>query len=439
MDTIETPTIKETIKKDTSITIKKLNDAITQNQPTSLQEKNEKEKEKKQILILDKINIEEEVSGNQIQSSTPNSINFNYTKNIKPSSDRLNTENQQESNSQFFRKDSKLNLSISRISLKNTFQQENINSKLRGVYKKINGESILNITNVKTADNQFIKLFSNAGLYDNYNLYSHISKSGTAIIKNNGSISVHQIPKSVSPQKGTNLYMYSLPNNQNTYSNTYNNDEEDNNLNSNSAQGETKHKYKNSVQTTYRLASDVINIYRFNISNQIKESSETKTEEAKEIILKQSKHYRQLGEKIIKKEHIPEVDVETIMRAPVKKYAKSSFPQGKNSITMTKKRKQSIINNNSNLLSKIKTFKRKFCQEMDEEKEKFEKSKVEVTLRKSMINYESFVKSFCKENEENLKSKIETEEVICDGNGDDGGINEHLFRNKYRKLVCNGI
>jgi len=409
MDTLETPTIKETIKKDTSRTIKKLNEAISQKM------------DKKQILILDKINNnEEEVSANHVQSSTPNSINLNYTKNIKPSSDRLNTENQHESNSQFFRKDSKLNLSISRISLKNTFQQENINSKLRGVYKKVNGESILNITNVKTADNQFIKLFSNAGLYDNYNNNT----------KNNGSIYKNQFPKSVSPDKVSSM--------NNIYTHTYTS-KEDRNKDShhNDKQTKTRHKTTSSVETTYRIASDVINIYRANISNQIKESLEIKTEEAKEIISRQSKQYRQLCDKIIKKEHIPDVDVEAIMRAPVKKYAKSSFPQGKSTMTMTKKKKLIQINNNSNLLSKIKTFKKKFCQEMEEEREKLENSKVEVTLRKSIINYESFLKSFCKENEENVKCKVETDHILDNQIVDERNNIECLFRNKYRGLVLN--
>lgn len=62
-------------------------------------------------------------------------------------------------------RDSRLNLSISRISLKNNFQ-DTTSSKLRSVYKKQNENSILNITNVNAKENQFIKFFTNNSLYD---------------------------------------------------------------------------------------------------------------------------------------------------------------------------------------------------------------------------------------------------------------------------------
>lgn len=211
-------------------------------------------------------------------------------------------------------RDSRLNLSISRISLKNGFN-ETTSSKLRSVYKKQN-DSILNITNVNSKDNQFIKFFTNNSLYDN---------------KENKDKAINDLNKT---------------------------------------QEKVKNKTLPSAQTSKKLASDVISIYRSRVNENLKESEEK--QEAKEIINKHVNNYKTITDKLIKREIIQETDVEKIMRAPANKYAGGSGGafQGKNMTfhsgmagNLQSKISISEIDNNSRLLSPTKNFKPKVIEE----------------------------------------------------------------------------
>lgn len=290
--------------------------------------------------------------------------------------------------SQILRKDSKLNLSISRISLKNSYPAENANSKLRSIYKKVNNDSILNITNVKSSDNQFIKFFSN-------NVYEQ-PKTKDSVILNKAAIEAL--------------------------------------------------KDKKPAQTAKKLASDVINIYRENINNQIKETNE-KTE-AKEIISKQTEQYRKITNQLVKKKHVPDVDVETIMRAPVQKYAKSHFPCNNNQTlaSIVSRANVTQINSNSRVLSPIKNYKEKFLSGLEQEEKSQHENKVESTIKKSIMRYENIrpktYQHFYTENKDveciqQEHGEIEMEEELK--SKEDSAVKqekaEGIFKNKYKRLV----
>ena len=348
-------------------------------------------------LLLDKFS-EEAIDFKDTQAFvTPTPESNHNTKTFKLNLDKINqdtnnlninkisdmTLTNQDGFSQIYRKDSKLNLSISRISLKNTFAQENTSSKLRSVYKKVNGDSLLNITNVKSSDNQFIKFFTNNTLYNE-------------------------------------------------------NKSKDNNITSKIAAEAVK--TKKPATTAKKLASDVITIYRKNISKQIKEKNEKN--EAKEMISKQCEVFRSFADKIIKKTHIPEVDVETIMRSPIQKYAKSSFPCKNNQTYISiAKANVTAISHNSRVLSPIGNHKEKFKHVLEEEEKKQEESKIEHVIRKSLINYEHLMsKRYSVDN--NLLLSINsddngkiTEEELKSQEDLKSSLLESLFNNKYKALV----
>lgn len=280
--------------------------------------------------------------------------------------------NQVDGISQIMRRDSKLNLSISRISLKNNFPQENTSSKLRSIYKKVN-QSILNITDVKSSENQFIKFFTNNSLYENP--------------KNKESIA----------------------------------------LNKNSAE---VLKDKKPAQTAKKLASDVISIYRNNISNQIKGTSEKN--EAKEIVGKQTGAYRKFTHQILKKKYKPEVDVETIMRSPVQKYAKSNFPCNSNQtlVSIVSRANVTAINPTSRVLSPIKNYSERFKDYLEKDKKIVEDLNVSNTLKKSRYNFEIFKRT-------NITQEIDEAEIISEETKSDNETDNLscLFKNKYKDLV----
>lgn len=208
-------------------------------------------------------------------------------------------------------RESRLNLSISRISLKNNFNDNN-NSKLRGTYKKGNENSILNITNVNAKENQFIKFFTNNSLYEKDKV--------TAIDLNKTML---------------------------------------------------KEKIISTAQTSKKLASDVISIYRQKVSEKLKSSVEKI--EAKEIILKQINVYKPFTEEISKRDITYETDVERIMRTPVHKYANSVFPGAASNMTFhhqsviginMAKSNVTAIEPNSRLLSPTKNLKPKVREEI---------------------------------------------------------------------------
>lgn len=275
--------------------------------------------------------------------------------------------------SQILRRDSKLNLSLSRISLKNNFPQEN--SKLRSIYKKAN-QSILNITDIKTADNQFIKFFTNSSLYQNPKKESVVLSKATAEVL----------------------------------------------------------KDKKPAQTAKKLASDVISIYRANISNQIKDTSEKN--EAKEIVVKQSGAYRKFANDIIKKKYIPEVDVETIMRSPVQKYAKSNFPcNNQTLVSIVSRANVPNINPNSSVLSPIKNLKPKFKSEIENELLEAESMKVKNVLKQSINRFKKLKKIYYSQ-DYNIQA-----ESILNKKEDSLTAPEDQFVglifNKYKSLVSN--
>lgn len=327
-------------------------------------------------LDLDKINNE---------NNTLNSENMETNKYARQYSD-ITLTGPVDGISQILRKDSKLNLSISRISLKNSYPAENVNSKLRSIYKKVNNDSILNITNVKSSDNQFIKFFSNNSLYEQ-------------------------------PKTRDSMML-------------------------NKAAAESL-KDKKPAQTAKKLASDVINIYRENISNQIKQTNEKN--EAKEIINKQTEQFRKITNQLVKKKHIPDVDVETIMRAPVQKYAKSHFPCNNNQTLASIVSKANItqINSNSRVLSPIKNFKEKFIEQIDQEEKNLNAQNVEETIKKSINRYEkikpkTYQTAFIEE--ENINEAAEIEIDIEEENKEKEENNtqpqyQGIFKNKYKSLV----
>lgn len=313
-------------------------------------------------LDLDKINN---------TNNTLTSENIETNKYKQQFSD-ITLSNQVDGISQIMRRDSKLNLSISRISLKNNFPQDNTSSKLRSIYKKVN-QSILNITDVKSSENQFIKFFSNNSLYENP--------------KNKESLS----------------------------------------LNKNSAE---VLKEKKPAQTAKKLASDVISIYRNNISNQIKDTSEKN--EAKEIVGKQTGIFRKFTHQIVKKKYIPEVDIETIMRSPVQKYAKSNFPCNGNQtfVSMVSRANVSVINPNSRVLSPIRNFTERFKEIIEKEKKNVEDLSVSNTLIKSRQKFEIFKLT-------NINQDLDEAEIIREETKSENELEifDCLFKNKYRDLV----
>lgn len=352
---------------------------------------NNDDNEKKKLILLDKLSSEDDLEFKYTQPAfTPSPDSRLNTNTFKVIAEKIQdstvvnpnrvsdlTITNQDGISQFFRKDSKLNLSISRISLKNTFAQENTSSKLRSVYKKVN-DNILNITNVKQSDNQFIKFFTNNSLYEN------------------------QKKDSAPGQKSTN-------------------------------DGVLRSKTPNSVITAKKLASEVINIYRKNISKQINTTDEKN--EAKDLINKQAELYRGFADKIVKKKHIPEVDVETIMRAPIQKYAKSSFPC-KNNQTLISIAKANVtqINTNSRVLSPIGNHKDKFKSKLEEENTKLEESKIENTVRKSLLSYHHFLNKQMSRDSIFRNSLMDTKKPNLEEIEEKDKV-ESLFNNKYKNLV----
>jgi hypothetical protein len=251
----------------------------------------------------------------------------------------------------FKSKESRLNLSISRISLKNNLNETN-SSKLRETYKKVNENSILNITNVNAKENQFLKFFTNNSLYEKDKV--------TAIDLNKTLL---------------------------------------------------KEKVVSTAQTSKKLASDVIFIYRKNVSEKLKGSVEKI--EAKEVVTKQINNYKPFTESISKQGIIYETDVERIMRTPVHKYANSVFPNGVNNTTL---HHQSVIGINmakcnvtaieptSRLLSPTKNLKPKVKDEILRDslytfKPLISKSNVSQTVTSS--SFPSII---------NLKAKVRTKE-----------------------------
>lgn len=206
-------------------------------------------------------------------------------------------------------RDSRLNLSISRISLKNNFQ-DTATSKLRAAYKKQN-DSILNITNLKANDNQILKFFSNNSLYE--------KKKMTVIDQNKTQL---------------------------------------------------MEKVVSTAQTSKKLASDVISIYRENVKSQLIMSPDKI--EAKEVIKKQINSYRPIAEGIVKREIIPETDVEKIMRMPIHKFANTLFIGSLANMTFLNNTNQkdpkkitvAAIDPNSRVLSPIKNVKEKVKEEI---------------------------------------------------------------------------
>lgn len=313
-------------------------------------------------LDLDKINN---------TNNTLTSENLETNKYKQQLSD-ITLSNQVEGISQILRKDSKLNLSLSRISLKNNFPQENTSSKLRSIYKKVN-QSILNITDVKSSENQFIKFFTNNSLYENPK-----SKESIALNKNTAEVL----------------------------------------------------KDKKPAQTAKKLASDVITIYRSNISNQIKDTSEKN--EAKEIVGKQAGTYRKFTHQITKKKYVPEVDVETIMRSPIQKYAKSNFPCNTNQTyaSIVSRANVAAISPTSRVLSPIRNFKDRFMESIEKDKKSVEDLSISNTLRKSRLKFEVFKKT-------NIHSVLDDVQIIDEETKMDENLyhSECLFKNKYKELV----
>lgn len=341
----------------------------------------QREEQKDRILFKSEEELEVENYNTKLKLDLDKICNTNNTltsENIetnkyKQQCSDITLSNQVDGISQIMRRDSKLNLSISRISLKNNFPQDNTSSKLRSIYKKVN-QSILNITDVKSSENQFIKFFTNNSLYENP--------------KNKESIA----------------------------------------LNKNSAE---VLKDKKPAQTAKKLASDVISIYRNNISNQIKCTSEKN--EAKEIVGKQTGAYRKFTHQILKKKYIPEVDVETIMRSPVQKYAKSNFPCNSNQtyVSMVSRANVTAINPNSRVLSPIRNFTDRFKDILDKDKKKVEDLSISNTLRRSRQNFEIFKRI-------NTNEDLDDAEVIREETKNEDEIDtfDSLFRNKYKDLVA---
>ena len=359
--------------------LKKLSSINKYNDETLTEDVNHNSKFK---IDIEKINID----GNTLTSENLDTNKYN-----KQFSDMTLT-GPVDGFSQIMRKDSKLNLSISRISLKNNFLSDNANSKLRSIYKNKNNDSILNITNVKTSDNQFIKFFTNNNIYEND------KKNKDSVILNKAAI--------------------------------------------------VALKDKKPAQTSKKLASDVIGIYRKNISDNIKSTNE-KTE-AKEIILKQTEIYRNFTNQIVKKKHIPEVDVETIMRSPVQKYAKSHFPCNKNQTLLSIASRANVtqINNNSRVLCPIGNHKTKFLDELKNEEKELEENNVNNLIRKSMMRLENSKLTLNQtvgtmlnttngilltNNSIDLKNAVEEDN---NNNNIENELNQNaLFINKYRTLV----
>lgn len=293
-------------------------------------------------------------------------------------------------------RESRLNLSISRISLKNNFN-DTTSSKLRATYKKGNENSILNITNVNAKENQFIKFFTNNSLYDKDKV--------TAINLNNTML---------------------------------------------------KEKIVSTAQTSKKLASDVISIYREKVSEKLKTSDEKA--EAKEIISKQINNYKPFTEDIAKRDIIYETDVERIMRMPVHKYANSVFPGAANNMTF---HHQSVIGINmaklnvtaiektSRLLSPTKKLKPKVKEEILREslytfQPMINKSNVpskidshQTSFSSSIINGKKNMKEGKQKNRQDDDAKLKSKENIFDEcvKNKMRTIDEGLIINKFKDLV----
>ncbi len=255
-------------------------------------------------------------------------------------------------------RESRLNLSISRISLKNNFN-DTTSSKLRATYKKANENSILNITNVNAKENQFIKFFTN-------NLYE--KEKDTAI-----------------------------------------------NLNKTMM----KEKIVSTAQTSKKLASDVINIYRQKVSEKLKTSDEKA--EAKEVISKQINNYKPFTEDIAKRDIIYETDVERIMRMPVHKYANSVFPGAANNMTF---HHQSVIGINMAKLNV--TAIEKTSRLLSQTKNLKPKAKEEI-LKESLYTFQPVI------NKSTIPSKIDSNQTSFTSSiihGKSKGIKENKQKNK---------
>lgn len=198
-------------------------------------------------------------------------------------------------------RDSRLNLSISRIS-KGGFVDSSP-SKLRAVYKKQN-ESMLNITNIKTTENQLIKLFGNNSLYGKEN------------------------------------------------------DKKDNNVN------KAFLKDKEPAATAKKLASNVISMYRDKVLDNYTKIEEKA--EAKEILNKLISQNKLISNDIVRRQIVKNTNVETIMRSKIHKISKSSNTGRKNNMTfhscmnsVGSKINVTQIDSASRILSPIRNFKLK--------------------------------------------------------------------------------
>lgn len=309
----------------------------------------------------------------------------NYNSKFKIDLDKLNQDNDNYETNKLKKKYSDMTLThaegisqISRISLKNNnYPIETTSSKLRAVYKKVNeNSSFFNITNVKSSENQLIKFFSNNRLYENNTNQNNVTKLAAASVKD-----------------------------------------------------------KKPAQTAKKLASDVISIYRKNISNQLKNTEEKS--EAKELINKQATTSRKFTDKIVKKKHNPEVDVETIMRSPVQKYATSTFPCNNNQTLLSIASKASVpqINTNSRLLSPTKHFKQRLQTDITIEEKQIEDYQISNVLKKKLKDYERRKTSLFKSTTFNTNNKLDclsldlsTYDKVCKDEN-------QLFYNKYKTIV----
>ena len=209
-------------------------------------------------------------------------------------------------------RDSRLNLSLSRIS-KGGFVDSSP-SKLRAVYKKQN-ESMLNITNIKTNENQLIKLFGNNSLY-------------------------------------------------------VNGEEKNNNVNNKAFL-----KNKEPAATAKKLASNVITMYRDKVLDNYTKIEEKAV--AKEFLNKLISENTSITKDIVRRQIVKHTNVETIMMSKTHKISKSTNTQRKNNMTfhsclnsMASVRNVTQIDSGSRILSPIKNFKLKTENErksMDDE------------------------------------------------------------------------
>jgi len=311
----------------------------------------------------------------------------NYNSKFKIDLDKINQENDNFETNKLKKKYSDMTLThadgisqISRISLKNNnYPIETTSSKLRAVYKKVNeNSSFFNITNVKSSENQLIKFFSNNRLYENNVNQNNVTKLVAASVKD-----------------------------------------------------------KKPAQTAKKLASDVISIYRKNISNQLKNTEEKC--EAKELINKQVTTNRKFADKIVKKKHDPEVDVETIMRSPIKKYATSTFPYNNNQTLVSIASKASVpqISTNSRLLSPTKHFKQRLTSDITIEEKQIEDCQISNVLKKKLKEYERRKMSLFKSTAFNTNNKLDcvSLELSSYENEKPHKDENQLFNNKYKTIV----